>query len=203
MKDIYEKRAKQLDKIISSLCTTYESETDAEAKAAILHDINTLSSVENNTAKILVSITTNELKSKEIELSELVTDEKHKFDMEGIRVKDDENKLKAEDLALHKAELELKRKVSDIQALEIDLKSRELDISHEKDVADKEIAEKKLEVEKHAVLGRIAGEGLTVLGTVAGVAGTLLSLKAVMRFEKNDEGGIIPSKLMSLIFKNL
>jgi len=203
MKVIYETRVKAIDGMIDELCDRYTNASDGDTKGAILHDINTLSGIENNLAKVLVAIEANELKSREIDLSEVASNEKHEIDLEGIRVKDAENQLKSDDLDLRKAEMEIKRKVSDIQALEIDLKDRELAQAHEKDQADKEIAEKKLDVEKSAVIGRVVGEGLTVVGSVAGVVGTLLSLKAVMRFEKIDEGGIIPSKLMSLIFKNL
>lgn len=210
MKDIYENRAAMLDNIITDLCEQYERTTDGDKKGAILHDVNTLSSIENNTAKVLVAIEANELKSREIDLAEVNSNEKHEVDLKEIELKESEIgqrqldfDLRRSDLDIREKELELRKAGNELQWQEIDVKMAEVAYSHEKDVADKEIAEKKLEVEKNAVLGRIAGEGLSVLGTIAGVAGTILSLKAVMRFEKVDEGGIIPSKLMNLIFKNL
>lgn len=210
MKDIYEKRAIKLDNMINTLCDRYSKETDGDKKGIILHDINTLSSIENNMAKVLVSIEANELKSREIDLAEVNSNERHEIDSRGLDLRENEIDQKKQELDLRKSdvdlrklELELKKVGNDIQQREVDLKSKEIAYSHEKDVSDKEIAEKKLEVEKNAVVGRIVGEGLSVVGGVVGVVGTIMSLKAVMRFEKVDEGGIIPSKLMSLIFKNL
>lgn len=196
MKDIYMDRASKIDGKIDSLLDEYQTATDGDTKNQILHDIKVFSDIDNNLAKTLVAIEANELKSKEITLAEVTSNERHEVDLKELEAR-------AEERSLREKENEIRNREVDIRSREVEIKSDELKHSIDKDAADKEVSEAKLEVEKQAVLGRVAGEGLKVLGTVVGVAGTLVSLKAVMKFEKSEDGGILPSKLMSLIFKNL
>ena len=169
--DIYKKRAKNLDDILSRLYadleSTSESNGDADTEATI-NRIGEFSRLEIETAKILLESEKNELKSHEL-------------------AKDD--RIESNQCNLHERELDIRETESEIHKTEIEGK-----INNEK---------AKLEVEKDAVKARFGGEALKVVSTAIGCVGTVVALKAAMTFEKADDGGIIPSKFISTIFKML
>lgn len=194
---IYEKRAKQLDDIIGLVADdilNYAPSDEDDGRRPIA-ELCRLIEAENKNAQILLDIDNNVLGSRKQDLDEQVSYEKHETD------------LKANDI--REAELDVKRQELTIKERELTIKEKDLDCRmYEATNAEKEMVRKsdadiqKLDVEKKAVFGRIIGEAVKVGGIFVSGVMTIIALRGAMEFEKiEDGGGVIPSKLLNLIFR--
>lgn len=199
-KDIYKRRAEDLDAILTELYDRIKSEPNIvfADDGEELRQIRILQELEEANAKILLDAEINELKAREQDLKEQVSFETHETDTENL-------KLRTRELDIREAELKERAVSNDnqdtLRKRELDIRDREAETEHTAAMLKFVNDDNKLQVEKSAVVGRVAGEVLKVVGTGLGVAGTVWALKEAMKFEHMDEGGIIPSKFFNLIFK--
>ena len=189
-KQVYEKRARQLDDIITDLYEDIRnyvpSEDDNNRKP--VSELCKLIEAENRNAQILLDIDTNILNSRKQDLDEQVSYEKHETDLKALDIRKDE-------LDAKKQEINIKEREVECRALEVKNASKEIDRK-----VDSE--SKKLDVEEKAVFGRVIGEGVKVFGIFIGGVLTIVALRGAMEFEKIENGGgVIPSKLLNLIFR--
>lgn len=99
------------------------------------------------------------------------------------------------------AKILLESERNNLKDREIDQSEAEVAVRRDEAAVKVKGDHEKLEVEEKAVKARVIGEVLKVGGTVVGVAGTLVGLKMAMGFEKADEGGILPTKFITTIFR--
>lgn len=226
-KSIYENRADEINGMLSSLYHELDCTTDEDERKSIKYDISTFSKLEEANAKILIEIERNSLKDKELDSSDVISDEKHKIEKEQNRLRDRELDIReSENLhskELHDRELEIKERESvqskelrewelkirecenaeaarrrqdewDIRSSEHELKEKELNAKAESDKA-------KIESDEKDSKRKLIGEGLKVGASIIGVVGSVFTLGQAMKFEKMDNGGILPTKFINSIFR--
>lgn len=177
---IYEERASDIDNEINILLQELRNSSDLDEKRVIFTQLIRLMEAEQNNARIILEFEKLELDKTKEELQELVSSEEHDVAERANEIRD--------------KEAETKRLELDIKKREMDLKERELD---QRLVGDRD----KLDVEQNAVNSKIVCEAIKVAGIVASGAFMLLGLKGAMAFEKIPDGGIVPSKMLNLIFR--
>lgn len=202
-KQIYEERAEHLNSVILDLVQSwdkaqFDSDEDGKGSNYILSQIERMVKIEQANAQILLKAEESDLKDREITLQEVVSDEKRKADERT----DETRRL---ELDVRKQELEAngsnKTRELDIREEELKLDARRRD-DERLDAETKEALDReKLKTERAAVKGRVIGEAIGAIARVAGVIGTMLSLRTAIQFEHDDEGGILPAKFISTIFK--
>lgn len=194
-KSIYEQRAEDLsglikDRYASILGGAPIDEDDCKAYRQDLNELLKFLEAEEQIARVLLAIDAQDLDRRKQDLAEQISFEEHE-------VAEAANSIREKELEIKHREIDVRDREADIHAFEAANTEREI---NNKSIADA----RKLEVEREAVRGRMIDSAAKVACAVLGIVGTVVGLRAIMRYENDAEnGGIIPAKLLSVAMRGL
>lgn len=192
-KSIYERRAEQLDDILSAKLSDLASRpyVDPDAEVADLREARTLIQMEQANASILLEYEKLDQKERDRASADIASDEKHQVEVM-------QNDLKTRELDLKEADEAEQRKLKarelELREGELALRNRELDIQISQHNA-------KVDVESKAVNGRIACSFVELAAVILQTAASAMMLTKAMRFETSDNGGILSPKFFNHAFR--
>lgn len=194
-KSIYERRAKDLSELIKDryaniLGGAPIDEDDYKAYRQDLNELLKFLEAEEHIARVLLAIDAQDLDRRKQDLAEQTSFEEHE-------VAEAANSIREKELEIKHREIDVRDREADIHAFEA--------ANTEREIANKSVTDaRKLEVEREAVRGRMIDSAAKVACAVLGIAGTVIGLRAIMRYENDAEnGGIIPAKLLSVAMRGL
>lgn len=194
-KSIYERRAKDLSELIKDryaniLGGAPIDEDDYKAYRQDLNELLKFLEAEEHIARVLLAIDAQDLDRRKQDLAEQTSFEEHE-------VAEAANSIREKELEIKHREIDVRDREADIHAFEA--------ANTEREIANKSVTDaRKLEVEREAVRGRMIDSAAKVACAALGIVGTVIGLRAIMRYENDAEnGGIIPAKLLSVAMRGL
>ena len=186
---IYVNRAKELNKELSDLIGQIGT-VDDDDKNALMHDIKTLSDIEEANADIL-------LRSRELDLKEREIEEKKAIEKKAQELK--EMELKIEDKESDRRyEIDKLKSENEVNRLELD--RQELERRMQQDIDNMRMELKKDKTEHEVTYANILMKTIDFCGGIISGALALYGIKQLMAFEKSPNGGIINQKFTSPVF---
>ena len=190
--DIYRERELDFDRDLSQMFDKLDAyPLGSDERAAALSEIERISHLANDNAKILLESEKNNLREKELDAADIVSDEQNKARLRELDIRERETALREKD-----AELQI-----ELRSRELTIREDEVQSANSQAIVKASTDKEKIAIEEKAVNGRIIGELIGLASTALGIVGMLLGLKGAMAFERADNGGILNSKFLSQIFR--